>query len=335
MIVLLVLFSLFTIPAFAQESTDDYFETTILVNTDDIENHVVSKILEIPGLNINSNGTISLNVTLNAIVEIEEKKSQCELLDNALDECELFSKLYYLLEDELKNRGEKDVFDMFMQVLNIVLPVAAGIGGLLGGRYLSDRAANKKEVKDLEKIRRLINLDFSRIYHMKKYLEKMHKQMNLDLKNWESFVPFITDRYKMKELMMSLHSDLKFYHKNTLENSASLIKLEDDEIQRIQFAYDQISGVEKNNSDAWLELAGKLETALEKVPDEKKRAEVFFIEVKKYLESLFVGYDTVNGAYNQLIIDWVDLDLFVKDYPNEKIDLIVENDEKAVNDKDG
>ena len=142
--------------------------------------------------------------------------------------------------------------------------------------------------------------------------------MRKDLQTPGIFSQFITNQKTLTVLMRYLKAGLKFYHWETLENSASLIKLEPDEIQKLQFAYDQISGVDDNNETAWLELAQVLESSLKQITNDLEREKFFRTQVNAYFESIFVGYNTVDVALKQLTMKWLDFELFLKEYPSEQ-----------------
>lgn len=226
------------------------------------------------------------------------------------------------------NSGEEiDNDDEIILALSILLPIFTGVAGLYVGHYLSENSRRQRQKEELRKIQRLINLDFSRIYHLNKNMKLNHKNMFEDLQKPNAFKQFVINRTTLTNLIRYLKAGLKFYHWNTLENSSSLIKLEPDEIQRIQFAHDQIEGVDKNNEEGWLALANVLETSLTKISEQSKREIFFKTQVMAYFESIFIGYTTIDEAYNQLNIKWSDLDLFLKEYPQEKakIDKFVSN----------
>jgi hypothetical protein len=278
------------------------------------EDSAITSILnKIPGIQLNPNGTLSLNVTINTIVKLESELDQCELEEQSVDKCQLLSMIYTVLKNQYENQGTENIF----RAISIALPVATALFGLYLGRILTDGDRKKQQQKELEKIRRLLNLDFSRIYHFKNSLRQNHENMRNDLQS-EGFTPFCIDINTLTYLMKHLKAGIKFYHWKTLENSGSLIKLEPDEVQRFQFAYDQISGVDKNNEDAWLSLANKLEYSLINTSDLDDRSKYFEEEVKKYFNSIFLGYDTVDNAFKQLDIPWLNLTLFLKEYPNEE-----------------
>lgn len=310
---LIILFSILTIPVYGEVTNYD-LNSTILLNSTNTEEPIVSTILDqIPGIQFNQNGTISLNVTINTIVKLQAELDQCELEDQPVDKCQLLSLIYTVLEKQYVQQSDEIIFN----VISIIMPIFTGLAGLYFGRMLTDEDRKKRQKKDLEKIQRLINLDFSRIYYLNTLLKKNHENMHTDLQKDNAFEKFVIDKTSLTQLMRPLTSHLKFYHWATLENSASLIKLEPDAIQKLQFAHDQIFGVDQNNNTFWLELASVLESSLVKIELEE-RPEFFKKHVDLYFESLFVGYSTIDNAFKQLDMDWLDLNLFLKEYPKEK-----------------
>lgn len=307
------------LPVFAQNDIENDSISHATIDFVGVEDHIISEILEIPGTNLQSNGTISLDITINNMIELEEKLSECSVLD----ECQILSQIYnFLQSQEVTNDDEQ--FFIFLQIL---LPVVTGAFGLYLGHTLSDRSRIKRERIELKKIQRLISLDFSRIFNLEKNIKINHFNMHKDLKTPGILSQFITNQETLTALMRYLKAGLKFYHWKTLENSASLIKLEPDEIQSLQFAYDQISGVDNNNETAWSELAHVLESSLKQITSDLEREKFFRTHINAYFESIFVGYNTVDVALKQLTMKWLDFELFLKEYPSEqeKVDEFISN----------
>ena len=305
------------LPVFGQNDIENDTVSHVTIDFVGVEDHIISEILEIPGTNLQSNGTISLEITINNMIELEEKLSECSLLD----ECEILLQIYNLLQSQDESNDEKQFF-VFLQ---IILPVVTGAFGLFLGHQLSEHSRIKREHIELEKIHRLISLDFSRIFNLEKNMKINHANMHKDLQTPGMFSQFISNRTTLGALLGYLKAGLKFYHWKTLENSASLIKLEPDEIQRLQFAYDQISGVDNNNETAWLELGTALESSLKQITIDSEREKFFKTQVNAYFESVFMGYKTVEDALKQLTMKWLDFELFLKEYPSEqkKVDKLI------------
>jgi len=309
-LLLLCLLVISFLPVFAQDDIENDTIGHVTIDFVGVEDHIISEILEIPGTNLQSNGTINLEITINNMIELEERLSECSVLD----ECEILLQIYNVLQSQEESNDERQFF-IFLQIL---LPVVTGAFGLFLGHQLSEYSRIKRERIELEKIHRLISLDFSRIFNLEKNMKINHSNMRKDLQTPGIFSQFITNQKTLTVLMRYLKAGLKFYHWETLENSASLIKLEPDEIQKLQFAYDQISGVDDNNETAWLELAQVLESSLKQITNDLEREKFFRTQVNAYFESIFVGYNTVDVALKQLTMKWLDFELFLKEYPSEQ-----------------
>ena len=201
---------------------------------------------------------------------------------------------------------------MIYDFLNIIIPVMSGLAGLYAGYRLTEHSRNKRDKVELEKIHKLISLDFSRIFNLCKNMQKNHRNIINDLDNFsKSF------KINPPYAMMNLKADLSFYYRKTLENSGSLIKLEPDEIPKIQFAYDQISGTSENSKNAWVRLSQYITNEFENIePDQLERD--IKNQVKLYFETVFGSYKIIDDAFKHLDISWLDLDLFLKEYPSEK-----------------
>ena len=91
------------LPVFGQNDIENDTVSHVTIDFVGVEDHIISEILEIPGTNLQSNGTISLEITINNMIELEEKLSECSLLD----ECEILLQIYNLLQSQDESNDEK------------------------------------------------------------------------------------------------------------------------------------------------------------------------------------------------------------------------------------
>jgi len=263
--------------------------------------------IEVTG--IQTNETILLDITIHNMIELEEKLLQCEL-----DGCQTLSQIYNFLQSQENSNINSQFFDL----LFLLLPIITGVAGLYGGHRLLEHSRIKRKETDLKKIKRLINLDFSRLRHISKIMEngaiiinEAAKKNNISFKN-------IHNEIQISETIGKLLVQLKFYHWKTLENSGSLIKLKPTEIQLLQFAHDQIFDMDSNMDKPWNKLAETLHSSLNSEATFEKMEVYRNNEILWYLKSLLIGYGVVNDAFSTLKFDWIDLDLHSKEFPKQQ-----------------
>ncbi len=196
-------------------------------------------------------------------------------------------------------------------ILPSIVTLIGVFGGLIVGRHLTDRTERKKRDDELNNVKKLLSLDYSRIYHYYNNVSvsqrNFHGAYNL---NTNILLPFVIDANSLQDLLVMLTFTKKFAYWDALFSSGSLIRLPPRDLEIIQVSHDTILATMNNQENAWQALALELERVVTNVGlTPNTRVLVFQRNINQYFRSLFAGYETMNVMVNAIReIDWLDLD---------------------------
>jgi len=298
-------------------------ENFLLINITEVQGNIISKIIsqedskinattlaEPYEINFDENGNIILNVTVNNYVKIQDELEQCKI-----NVCDLIPVLEGIL-DELKKETIEDEFPFF-EILVVVLPIATGIAGLIGGGYISDRKERIRNKKELDKIHLLLSSDFSlnnrlvnlQIKEFKNYLNKFEKEnyaLHLEKLQMEMKDPLAINDYT--EFLKNTKLMLKFTFWETLERNGSLIKLEPTEIKTIQITHDIIIDYKNLKERDWNQLLDKISKFTIDYKTAEDRAKKIKTESVYYIRSVLEVFESIKKNLNFVdTIPWINL----------------------------
>jgi len=196
-------------------------------------------------------------------------------------------------------------------IIPAVIALIGVFGGLFAGRSLTDRSERRKRDDELNNIKKLLSLDYSRIIHYYNNKSASHRNFhgvyNL---NTNALLPFVIDEKSLQDLMVMLTFTKKFAYWDALFSSGSLIRLPPRDLEIIQVSHDTILATMNNQENAWQALALELERVVTNIGlAPNTRVLVFQRNINQYFRSLFAGYSTMNVMVNAIReIDWLDLD---------------------------
>lgn len=175
---------------------------------------------------------------------------------------------------------------------------------------LRKQAALSDEQESICEIRRLVNLDFSWLYHYTKDLEQTQKTLKTSVDNPDFVSSLVKDADGLKVLERHFSVDFKFFFWDVLLVSHALTRLPLDEAERIVYLHDTLVAVDVSIKKAFSELAAVSKQA-------SKEGENCLTHFKNslcaYLETITVGCNLINMEFDSLGINWIDLDLFLKE----------------------
>lgn len=207
--------------------------------------------------------------------------------------------------------NESSVVSYLDIIVQSVIAVGSVFLGLYAGARLSDRHENRKQQQELEKVRILINADFTLINRLVQNGIKTHKEWEEFIKKGEGLSEHLPNYDKLIDFLAALRIKLGgFTYWDALTSSGSLIKLNPDELRFVSVTHHTITEMLRLIDSSHDRLANNITKSIFiiQTPIEQKIQTVQRY-CEDYFKELFETYDKLDGYVRQVKdnIEWVDL----------------------------
>lgn len=223
--------------------------------------------------------------------------------------------------------------------IDIIVQSGIAIGsvflGLYAGARLSDRHENKKQQQELEKVRILINADFTLINRQIKNGVKNHKDWQEFINKGEGLAERLPNYDKLIDFLAALRIKLGgFTYWDALTSSGSLIKLNPDELRFVSVTHHTITEMLRLIDSSHDRLANNITKSIFiiQTPIEQKIQTVQKY-CADYFKELFDTYDKLDKYVQQVKdnIEWIDLNFEpIKELKKSKTDVPTGNTKNYV-----
>jgi len=199
--------------------------------------------------------------------------------------------------------------DITTIILQAVITVAVSVGGgTLLGYFMSERSRTKQEKKEIRKVKDLLADDFKRLNKLaiddiKKTIVEIEEFGKSDKK----IDKFVQDRVAFATYIGHARKTYDFSFWNAIQASGSLIKLNSEEIKKINVIYDsidRINEIEIENHVKFTDTVSKI--SLEEKDLKKSEAGLKF-NIVSYLIGSIGRIESVYLGIHKLNLTWINV----------------------------
>ncbi|QLH07419.1 hypothetical protein [Nitrosopumilus ureiphilus] len=203
----------------------------------------------------------------------------------------------------------------FHEIWSIVIPSVVGVVGVLSGiwigQHLSDRKEERKENEVMEKMRYLLNADYTLINRMITNYEKSLKEWNdVIAKNDQIATLYVSDLNNMRDLIVAMGVKLGYFtYWDTITSSGNLMKLKPDELRIVNATHNSVSQIRNMQDESFRVFSNDVLTQIFQNTNMNQRISILRQKISLYITNSLeacriIKEHMINVKQN---ISWVDL----------------------------